>query len=108
MLFVGGHNDWRFWHPGPENHSVLFVILVGLGIWLTWSQFGGPRRKQQKHNERLVKLAQDRIAKTAPRIHRAEDVVIHQMGEDDFEDAKKAMDEGKYVVYEFPDDEERP
>jgi hypothetical protein len=37
-------------------------------------------------------------------VHPAKDVVVHRMGEDDFQDVHDALDEGKYVVYEFPDD----
>lgn len=37
-----------------------------------------------------------------PKIRRADEVHHHRFGEDDFQEVHDAMDEGKYVVVEFP------
>ncbi|SRR6266516_1437986 len=88
---------WAAVEEAPQaKHPVLSVAFwVAIGLFIAAPLVGGSRRKakiRKAINEWRRKKARDDAMRGG--------IVEHRLGVDDFEDAKAALAEGKYVVFD--------
>lgn len=117
VLFVLLQGIWTNWIGGAlhENYKVktfwTVVVVLVVGSVLDLGSYLPSRRARRRMVDRamanvMAEHTEDALHEDALRENAIREGVVELRFPDQFEEGKRAMEEGKYVVWIFPEDED--